>query len=216
MYLELNTPIPLKQDTKYHIQYMNHTTKKYAHLSYEEHFTIEKLLAASASIRTITTFLNRSPRTIAREGHNNSVKNVYGATKAHGRAYVKRWRGKRQCLKVAMNTFLRRFVEKKLTERWSPEQISGYLRREMDIVCSTKAIYKFAGSRCLQRRLFWGGNRRKSGRKRYRSDTPKEGRTYIDDRPVAECPGHFERDFMVSKQSSWVLLVVVDRATRFL
>ena len=97
----------------------------------------------------------------------------------------------------------------------SPEQISGYLRREMDIVCSTKAIYKFAGSRCLKQHLFWGWNRRKSGRKRYRSDTPKEGRAYINKRPAAECPGHFEMDFMVFKQSSWVLLVVVDRAIRY-
>jgi IS30 family transposase len=107
-------------------------------LSYEEHFTIEKLLTASASIRTIATFLNRSPRTIAREGHNNSVKNVYGATKAHGGAYVKRWRGKQQCLKVAMNTFLRCFMEEKLNNHWSPEQISGYLRRKTGIVCKHK------------------------------------------------------------------------------
>jgi IS30 family transposase len=193
---------------------MKQTTRTYAHLSYEERFTIEKLLAASVSLRTIAKFLNRSPNTIAREVHTNSVKNVYGAGKAHGGAYVKRWRSKRQCLKIAMDMFLRRFVEKKLTERWSPEQISGYLRREMDIVCSTKAIYKFAGSRCLQRRLFGGGNRRKSGRKRYRSDTPKEGRTHIDERPVAEGPGHYEMDFIVSKESTWVLLVVVDRVTK--
>jgi len=194
---------------------MKQTTKHYTHLSFEERFTIEKLLVATVSIRTIAKFLGRSPNSIANEIRKNAVHGRYRAEQAHKKARFKRWRGKRQCLKVAMNTFLRRFVEKKLTERWSPEQISGYLRREMDIVCSTKAIYKFAGSRCLQRRLFWGGNRRKSGRKRYRSDTPKEGRTYIDDRPVAECPGHFERDFMVSKQSSWVLLVVVDRATRY-
>ena len=33
-------------------------------------------------------------------------------------------------------------------------------------------------------------------------------------RPVVDGPGHLEIDFMVSKDSTWVLLVVVDRLTK--
>jgi len=194
---------------------MKHTAKTYTHISEKERFTIETLLRSSVSIRTIAKFLGRSPNSIAREIKKNAVCGQYIAQKAHKKAKFKRWRGKRQCLKVAMDTFLRRFVEKKLTERWSPEQISGYLRREVGIVCSAKAIYKFAESRCLERRLFWGWNKRKSGRKRYHYDTPKDGRIYVDERPPLEGLGHFEMDFIVSKQSSWVLLVIVDRVTKY-
>ena len=99
---------------------MKQTTKHYTHLSFEERFTIEKLLVATVSIRTIAKFLGRSPNSIANEIRKNAVHGRYRAEQAHKKARFKRWRGKRQCLKVAMNTFLRRFVEKKLTERWSP------------------------------------------------------------------------------------------------
>lgn len=175
---------------------------------------IEKLVRARVQIREIARFLGRSPNTVSREIRRNTVKGEYRADKAHHKAYFKRWRSKRQCLKVAMDRFLHRFVDEKLRERWSPEQISGYLGKELVISCSTKAIYKFARRRCYDRYLFWGWNRRKGGRKRYQYDTPKDGRRYIEERPSLDGPGHLEMDFIVSRQSTWVLLVVVDQQTK--
>jgi len=101
-----------------------------------------------------------------------------------------------------------------LRKKWSPEQMSGYLSRELGISCSGKAIYKFARARCYDRYLFWGWNKKKSGRKRYHYGNPKDGRRYIDERPELSGPGHLEMDFIVSRQSTWVLLVLVDRLTR--
>jgi len=189
--------------------------KKYAHLSFEERFVIETLFRASAAIRSIAELLGRSPNTISREVRKNRVCGTYTAVKAHKKAYFKRWRAKRQCLKVSLDPFLTRFVERKLRERWSPEQISGFLRREYNIRCSARAIYTWTRRRSLDHLLFWGWNRRKSGRKHYRYDTPKDGRAYIDDRPpLLPEAGHYELDFIVSRQSPWVLLVAVDRVTR--
>ena len=188
--------------------------KKYAHLSFEERFVIEKLRKAVVAIREIARFLGRSPNTVSREIKKNSVKGEYQADKADHKAYYKRWRSKSQCLKVAVDAFLHRFVDKRLRDKWSPEEISGYLKAELGIRCSAKAIYKFAHKRCYDRYLFWGWNKRKSGGKRYRYDTPKDGRVYIDNRPVALGVGHYEMDFIVSRQSRWVLLVVVDRITK--
>lgn len=188
--------------------------KKYSHLSFEERFTIEKLYSAGVTLREIARFLLRSPDTVSREIRKNGVNGKYIATKADKRAYYKRWRSKRQCLKVAMDSFLCRFVDRKLREKWSPEQISGYLEREMGIRCSPKAIYKFAHQRSMDRFLFWGWNNMKSGRKRYSYSTPKDGRKYIEERPVLDGMGHFELDFVVSKQSTWVFLVAVDRYTK--
>ncbi len=186
----------------------------YHHLSFEERFCIEKMYRAGSAVRRIAEFLSRSVNTISREIRKNSIRGAYTAEKARHKAYAHRWRAKRQCLKVAMNSFLCVFVEEKLEKKWSPKQISGYLRREYGIQCSAKAVYKFAESRGLDHLLFWGWNSRKGGWKRGRWKTVHDGRKYIDERPVRNESGHLEMDFIVSKDSRWVLLVVVDRFTK--
>ena len=184
---------------------------EYKHLGFEERFVIEKLLRAGVKLREIAKFLLRSPNTISREIKKNLVNGEYLAEKAHHKAYFKRWRSKRQCLKVSMDRFLCRFVEEKLHKKWSPEQISGYLEEELGINCSSKAIYKFVDSRALNHLLFWGWNNQKGGRKKYTYKTQKDGRKYIEERPVVNKVEHFELDFVVSRQSTWSFLVAVDR-----
>lgn len=188
--------------------------KKFKHLSFEERFVIEKLVQGMRAVREIAKFLGRSPNTISNEIKKNVANGPYRADKANRRAYFRRYRSKRECLKVVMSNFLHRFVDRKLREKWSPEQISGYLKEELGISCSAKAIYKFARKRCYDRYLFWNWNNMKGGRKRYAYETPKDGRRYIEERPLLAGLGHFELDFIVSKQSTWVLLVAVDRLTR--
>ena len=188
--------------------------KKYHHLSFEERFVIEKLYVAGSAIRRIAEFLSRSVNTISREIKKNSMKGVYTAEKAKQKTSMRRWRAKSQCLKVSMNSFLCVFAEEKLEKKWSPKQISGHLKKELGIICSAKAIYKFAESRGLDHLLFWGWNNHKGGWKRGRWKTAHDGRKYIDERPPKNEPGHFEIDFIVSRDSKWVLLVVVDRFTK--
>ena len=190
--------------------------KKYCHLSFEERFAIEVMYRKGTEIRSIAEFLGRSPNTISREIQKHSVNGEYDAAKAKQKSQAERWRAKEQCLKVAMSSFLSVFVEERLEKpyRWSPKQISGYLKRELNIICSSKAIYKFAESRCLEHLLFWGWNKHKSCRKRRHWKTPKDGRKYIEERPFPNELGHFELDFIVSKESPWVLLVVVDRVVK--
>lgn len=181
---------------------------------YEERFVIEVMYRAGTEIRRIAEFLRRSPNTVSREIRKNSVRGAYGAEKAKQKASARRWRAKRQCLKVAMSGFLCAFVEERLEQKWSPKQISGYLKREMGIRCSGKAIYKFAESRGLNHLLFWGWNHHQGGRKRAHWKNPRDGRHFIDERPEQTGAGHFEADFVVSRESSWVLLVAVDTQTR--
>ena len=187
---------------------------KYHHLSFEERFVIEKLFRAGSVIRRIAEFLNRSVNTISREIKKNSVNGEYLADKAKVKVMQRRWRAKRQCLKVAMDSFLTVFVEEKLEKKWSPKMISGHLRRELGIVCSAKAIYKFAENRGLDHLLFWGWNDHKGGRKRIHWKHIQDGRIYIDERPERIGVGHIELDFIVSKESKWVLLIAVDWQTK--
>ena len=188
--------------------------KKYQHLSSEERFVIEVMYRGGAFIRRIALILGRSPNTISREVQNNAVNGTYHAKRAGTKACQRRWRAKSQCLKVALHAFLTVFVEEKLAQRWSPKQISGYLKREFALSCSAKAVYKFAESRCLEHLLFWGWNTHKGGRKRYTHAPAHDGRALIDARPSLVGHGHMEMDFIVSKHSSAVLLVVVDRVTK--
>ena len=191
--------------------------KTYTHLKFEERFVIEKLWNGGTIVREIAVFLGRSPNTISHEIRKNSVKGTYTAAKAEQKAHAKRWRAKRQCLKVAMNTFLIRFVEERIQKpyRWSPKQISGYLKKELSITCSGKAIYKFIESRGLERNLFWRWNKRKGGRKRTKHTPAHDSRKYIDTRPSIENElGHYEMDFIVSRQSTWVFLVIVEMLTK--
>ena len=189
--------------------------KTYTHLSFEERFTIEKLWSSNVAIREIAEFLSRSPNTISYELRKNLVNGIYDAKKAHLKVSQRRWRAKRQCLKVALNSFLVRLVESRLKQKWSPQQISGYLRSKFGIICSAKAIYKYTESRGLERCLFWSWNKKRGGPKRKRQKSIDDGRKYIDERMdiVGEI-GHYEIDFIVSKHSSYVLLVVVDRLTK--
>lgn len=183
---------------------------KYHHLSFEERFAIEKMYRGGFAIRKIAEFLKRSVNTISREIRKHSVNGEYDAVKAKQKSSAQRWRAKQQCLKVAMNSFLIVLVEEKLEKKWSPKQISGYLRREFDIVCSAKAVYKFAESRGLNHLLFWGWNNHKGGRKRSHWKHIQDGRIYVDERPERVGAGHIELDFIVSKESKWVLLTVAD------
>ena len=187
---------------------------KYHHLNFEERFCIEKMYCGGSDVRRIAEFLGRSPNTVSRELGRNKVNGTYEATKAKHKAYALRWRAKQQCLKVALDSFLTVFVAEKLEKKWSPKQISGHLKQELGILCSSKAIYKFAESRGLNHLLFWGWNNHKGGRKRGHWKTTKDGRIYIDERPERKEPGHIELDFIVSKESTWVLLVAVDYLTK--
>lgn len=191
--------------------------KTYKQLSFEERFVIEKLSAGMIPIREIAVFLRRSPNTVSRELKQNVIKGAYAADTAEQKRKVRRWRAKRQCLKVAMSSFLVRFVEAKLEQKWSPKQISGHLNRELGIRCSAKAIYKFVESRGLEYRLFWRWNKKRGGPKRQAHKVIDDGRKYIDVRPPIQNElGHYEVDFIVSKQSTWVLLVVVELLTKYI
>ena len=188
---------------------------KYKQLSFEERFAIEKLFCNEITIREIAVFLERSPNTISRELLKNVVNGVYDARKAQLKVSQRRWRAKRQCLKVAMNSFLVQFVEAKLELKWTPKSISGYLKLELGITCSAKAIYKYVEHRGLEYQLFWRWNKQRGGPKRKKHKVCEDGRKYIDVRPAFDNQvGHYELDFIVSKHNSYVLFVATDRLTR--
>lgn len=115
----------------------------YKHLTIEEREKIQELLWQKTSIRVIAKVLGRSPASISREIRRNKSPehNQYGPRKAHARAleYRKR-RGRTERLK---NDRIRTYVVTHLKRRWSPEQIAGRIKIDLNEKISHEAIYRF-------------------------------------------------------------------------
>ncbi len=187
--------------------------KIFKQLTYEERIRIESMKSERYSLRHIAQVLGRSPNTISRELRTRKVHGLYIPKKAQHKAYWKRYLCKRDCMKVALSSEMSMLVKEKLEAGLSPERIAGLLRLNGCDV-STKAVYKYVYSRALDHHLFWRKNKKKSGWKKYRKSIQSE-RNFIESRPVPNGLGHLEADFIVSSHSTWCLLVVVDRHTRF-
>jgi IS30 family transposase len=198
--------------------------KEFKHFDFSEREKIERFLRKERSLRWISRLLDRSVSSISEEIKNNSVKGKYTAKKAEHKAYVKRQESKRDCLKVAMDVDLKKFVIENIKDDQSPEGISGRLKHiEKGIkYASGKAIYKFVASphgRQIESHLFSKAVKKKPGRKRGIS-VSIDGRIFIDQRPKKVLKrlefGHFEGDFIESgKDGKGSLLVLVERKTRY-
>lgn len=184
---------------------------KRKHLEIEERFCIEKLLRSGATYKQIAQVLGRGESTIGHEVRRNGGQTVYDATKAHRRAYLRQYRKKRTCLKVAMDIGIRQHVEHYLfVYRWSPETISAALRYKHRLLVSAKAIYKYIKKRCLEYLLPRYRKRRKGHQRHNLTD-----RIFVDDvRCSRDGYGHWEGDFIVCPQNTSVLLVLTERLTR--
>lgn len=187
---------------------------QFRQLSYEERVSIETLRKRGLSIRAIAQAVGRSPNTIGRELKEKQVQGSYRSKKAHHKTYVRRWRSKVNCMKVAMSPTLTRLVREKLVLNWSPERIAGYARR-IGIPVTHRAVYRYVHSRALDHHLFWERHNKKRGRKRGTRNPKDTAKRLLISRPVVRTSGHWELDFIVSRKSKAVLLVFVDRWTRY-
>lgn len=181
------------------------------HLRKEERFCIEKLLHKGATYKEIAVIVARGESTIGHEVHRNGGRSDYNAAKAHQRAYLRQYRKKRSCLKVAMNIGIRKHVEHYLyTYQWSPETISATLWIYHRLKVSAKAIYKYIKKRCLEYLLPQYRKHRKGHKRHNLTD-----RIFVDDvRCIREGYGHWEGDFIVCPQNTSVLLVLAERSSK--
>lgn len=199
------------------------------HLSFEEREEISRGLAMGCSIRAIATKLDRSPSTICREIQRNGGRHRYRAKHADQRAWQRAQRPKR--CRLADNARLCRLITKKLYAKWSPQEISGWLKhrypgdRSMQI--SHETIYQalFIQARGLLKRELIKELRRAKQHRTARASNPKgKGRerplqglsirerpAEVEDRAV---PGHWEGDLITGTNNSYIA-TLVERRTRY-
>ena len=96
------------------------------HLTLLEREEISRGVATGDSLRVIASRLGRAVSTVSREVARNGGRDTYRAHRAD-RAAWQRARRPQPCL-LATNERLRQAVEDMLAVRWSPQQISGWLR----------------------------------------------------------------------------------------
>jgi IS30 family transposase len=185
---------------------------KREHLLKEERFCIEKMKKAGFSSEEIANTIGRGKSTVDEELRKNGGITKYEYKTAHHRAYLKQYRKKRSCMKVAMDIGIRQKVEYYLFEKdWSPETISAALWINHRLKASAKAIYKYIRKRCLEYRL--ARYRKRKGYKRINSGL--SDRIFVTNTNcVRNGYGHWEGDFIVCPQNTSVLLVLTERMTR--
>jgi len=196
---------------------------KYKHIKKAERLEITILVERKYKIREIARVLKRSPSTISEEISKNSVNGTYNPYKAQQKAYVKRKYSKYQGMKVVEDNQLRNYVEEKLKEDWSPEEIAGRLKEVDKYIkyASREAIYKFIYSvygRALEQHLRYKGKKKR--RKKREKVTQLENRVFIDKRPEIISKrqrfGDWEGDFIVSgKSGKGVLVILYERKAMY-
>ena len=201
-----------------------------SHLTLSEREEIRAGLSAKMSIRAIARSLNRSPSTISREVQRNRGRRGYKAVDANNRANRMAKRPK-VCL-LERNLQLRNLVLEKLELKWSPEQISGWLRRTYPrpnmMQISAETIYKtlYFRSRSALHHLLVKHLRRSHSLRHGKRHTRKgergtinivngmsihERSKHIDNRRSF---GHWEGD-LVSGTNNSHIATLVDRKSRY-
>lgn len=193
---------------------------KYRRVAWEDRCQIRAWIAAEKSIREIAQELEFDPSTIYREIRRNSGEKGYRPRQAQAKAQE---RYKRCRKKPLLQCELEQTVREKLALRWSPEQISGRLKRERKTpVVSHETIYRYIRARPEQK-LLWKGCLRRykkpgAGRISSRNQRP-EWMIPISRRPKSvqnrRIFGHWERDTMQAAERK-LMLVCAERKSKYL
>ena len=198
-------------------------------LTLAEREEISRGLIAKVSLRSIGRDLKRSASTISREVRRNGGTKHYRATRSDDAAWNRAHRPK-PC-KLAGNDYLCRTISTKLTRKWSPQQIAGWLMREHPDDeakrVSHETIYRslFIQTRGVLKKELLAHLRATRSFRRSRHATLKRsglGRfndaVSIRDRPAeAEdraIPGHWEGDLIAGSGNSFIA-TLVERHSRF-
>ena len=193
----------------------------YKQLTYEQRCQIEALNKSGMTQQEIADMLGMSQPTISRELKRNRGERGYRHKQAQRKSTERRQNAARA---KKMTEPMIAVVEAKLREKWSPEQISGWLLEETGESLSHERIYQH----------IWDDKRsggdlythlRRQGKKYQKRCNGKRSRgqirnrVSIDERPdiVDEKTriGDWEIDTVIGKGHSGALVTIVERATQF-
>jgi transposase, IS30 family len=191
---------------------------RYRQLTSEERYALSTLRKQGFSQAYIARALGRHRSTIGRELQRNTRKDGgYRACTAQERANGRRSRSRRNWHFTDQDWSV---VNEKLEELWSPEQISGRLRRLGVLRISHETIYRYVwddrsrgGS--LHHFLRAAPKQRRKRYGAYDSRGRLAGKRHISERPTAaenrSCFGHLEGDTVMGSPDQHCIMTLVDR-----
>ena len=193
--------------------------KNYPQLTQEQRYQIKALLKMEHTQTEIAIVLDVHRSTISRELRRNQGHRGYRPKQAHEKAMQRRQHKARTT--ITLETW--DLIEEKLSMDWSPEQISGWLKRHDQQTVSHEHIYQYVYAdkriggelhkhlRCQKKR------RKRYGSYDFRGRIP--ARKGIEMRSDAvelrERLGDWEVDTMIGKSHRGVLLTLCERKSRF-
>lgn len=204
--------------------------KEYLRFTINEREILLKGLAEGRTQKWISEELSRSPSTISREIRRGEMfRSSYRPSSGQKDAEYQSTK-RRRVYKLLINKELSEFIEEKLKLKWSPEQISGVLRKtypdQPGMHISHETIYRYIYSiedkehrialvNCLRQSRKRRRPQRKDGSKR----TTIRNLVSIHERPDTvkdrEEPGHWEGDLVIGKDHKSAIGTLVERTTRF-
>jgi transposase, IS30 family len=190
----------------------------YTQLTREQRYQIKALLDIGHSQTEVAQQLKFNKSSISREVLRNRGRRGYRPKQAHEMA-LKRRREKAQT-RIRSETWT--LVEAKIREDWSPEQISGRLKKE-GIAISHEHIYQYIYADKRVGGALWTHLRcQKKHRKRYGQHDSRgkiPNRKSIEERPeIVEQRtrfGDWEVDLMLGKDQQGVIVTLTERKSRF-
>lgn len=191
----------------------------YTQLTQEQRYQIYALLKTEQSQTKIAAVIGVHKSTISRELRRNRGKRGYRPQQAHRLAQQRRKKSVHYC--ISQETWTK--IEEKLRQDWSPEQVSGWLKKNTDISVSHEWVYqhiymdKRSGGdlhkhlRCQKKR------RKRIGEYDRRGKIPNQ--VSIDERPEIvenrERIGDWEADTIIGAGKQGAIVTLVERKSRF-
>ena len=197
--------------------------KGYRHLTYDKRCQIYALLKSGHAKTEIAELLGVHRSTITKELKRNAGGKGYRYLQAHEKASARRAAASGAPRK--MKPGLVREIEEKLTQdQWSPDQISGWLKRQGRVFVSGERIYRHIWQDKRNGGELWR-HLRHSGKKYNRRKGKTSGRGLIPGRvDIAERPaiaqekrriGDWEGDAIIGRSLKGAILTHVDRTSKY-
>jgi len=194
---------------------------KYRQITTDERYTISELKKQGFSISDIARHLNRSPSTISRELKRNLHDGTYRPFYASQQARQRRRSSRR---KWHYSDKEWQMVIALIRLDWSPEQVSGWLKKYHILSISHETIYryvwydKFYGGQ-LFKHLRQAGKVRRKRYGAYDSRGILTRKRHISERPKGaenmSRTGHWEIDTVMGARDRHCIVTLVERKTKF-
>lgn len=193
----------------------------YTQLTQDQRYHIYAFMKAGFSQADSAKEIGVHKSTVCRELRRNKGKKGYRPKQAHRMAFDRR---KRATKFVKMTPLIIDMIDKLIEHDFSPEQVSGFLKRTRNFLISHETIYQHilkdkAKGGTLYTHLRHSYKKRK---KRYGSHDRRgqiHGRISIDERPAIvdtkKRIGDWEIDTIIGKKHQGALLAIVERKSKF-